>query len=131
MTTRLYSVNSPNDWEMRKPPKRNTYNYKKRKSQYASLREQLYDAQGGKCFWCNNDAWLPTEGYKTTPSPTMATVDHLLDGLAKKMRLEFYGDRIVVMACLQCNSDRNKLMHEIYKAIKRAKNLGETEPAPP
>jgi hypothetical protein len=64
--------------------------------------ELLFDAQGGKCFWCDAECLHPSLKPQTDVS---ATLDHVF-GVLNPLRNVGQNRYAVVMACRKCNCDR-------------------------
>lgn len=80
-------------------------------------RRRLWHEQGGLCHWCGDMTTLyePVQKRRSMP-PKMATLDHLDDRLSPE-RGKHRGKRRTVMACWQCNHERNV---EAQRATPRA-----------
>lgn len=55
----------------------------------------MFDAQGGKCWYCQCDMILPAKGQQNPLPSNMATFEHL--------------DKVghIVLACHKCNNERS------------------------
>ena len=70
-------------------------------------RYRLWRAQNGRCHFCGVQTVFPDKGNgKQTPKPNWATLEHLDDRYSPN-RGKYPGDYRRVMACWQCNHDRN------------------------
>jgi hypothetical protein len=68
------------------------------------LRAELHAAQGGRCCWCGRRTVLPLSGQHRLELHT-ATLDHVLP----RSRGGRDGRGNLVMACWECNRERNNL----------------------
>ncbi len=82
------------------------------------LRERLFKAQDGKCFWCGRQMNLTKRG--STPRKSFCTIDHVfLRGDPRRQDHKLH-QRISphVAACNACNSERGDTPFEEFAKIK-------------
>ncbi len=78
-----------------------------RRAARRTLRRQLWDHQGGRCFYCG----VPTELNASCSSDRLATLDHRIPRSAGGGR----GANLVI-ACLRCNQLKGDLPEATFRA---------------
>lgn len=68
-------------------------------------RQELFDAQGGLCHWCNGCMTIPPVGSMRNTGD-VATFEHLKDRFSVGGRQS--DAETIVLACSDCNGKRNK-----------------------
>ena len=90
------------------------YKFTGRKNKYRSHRLRLWEAQKGKCHWCNRDCVLDGSGGDSK----QFTVDHLISiGVGGTNHW-----RNIVGSCFKCNKSRGNLWLKKYKLIELNKS---------
>lgn len=68
------------------------------------LRERLFRAQRGLCYWCKQPMVLNPRKIRHQPDPpNMCTLEHLHDRFSP---LRGVGEKKNVVACKKCNNER-------------------------
>lgn len=76
-----------------------------------AIRERLFAAQNGKCYYCNNRMILergPEQPTASNRNPRLCTLEHIYPkGHAMRQSEQGYGRGCtdVVVACYECNRD--------------------------
>jgi len=88
-----------------------------RKRWKRKLRERLFTAQEGKCFWCARDMTFEYKNRGSTPRKSFCTIDHVFprgDPRRQDMELAAQISKHVA-ACYACNNKRGNTPFEEFR----------------
>lgn len=87
----------------------------------AAMRIMLSLRQGLRCHYCKCQMAIVTGPNRGRGSPNLATFEHLIDAWSSETGKKVQSLSAIVMACSQCNNDRNVYRQQQIRRAYSAK----------
>ena len=94
---------------------------KNQRKRLRKLRNNAYYMQDGFCVYCDNKMILPDyiPGKRTTFLKKHATAEHVIPQSLGGEKIKYYN---VLCSCLDCNSFRRTIDHDIFMKLRKRKD---------